>query len=84
MPYYEPENIPLRLHDRVKWEFALIRKWIEDPSQIQQWIENAERRRKHFRSSINYSALKALKEYPWDENADTPRPILQSLSEREL
>ena len=83
MPYYDPANIPLRLHDRARWEYALVRKWIDRPDVIHSWLQDAERRRRHFRSAPNFSALQALKEFHWDDNADKPRPVLQTLSERD-
>jgi len=83
MPYYDPENIPVRLHDRVRWEYALARKWIDDPDALQLWLKDAERRRRHFRPEPNYAALQELKSYSWNDNADTPRPALQNLWEQE-
>ncbi len=83
MPYYDPDNIPVRLHDRVRWEYALIRKWVEDPVLLQSWLTDSERRRRHFRPEPNYATLQALKSWSWDENADTPRPALRKLWEQE-
>ncbi len=83
MPYYEAENIPVRLHDRVRWEYAVIRKWVDDPVLLQSWMIDAERRRRHFRPEPNYATLQTLKTWSWDENADTPRPALQKLWEQE-
>lgn len=83
MPYYDSDNVPVRLHDRVRWKYALIRKWVEDPELFQSWLTGSERRRRHFRPEPNYATLPVLKSWPWDEKADTPRPALQELWEQE-
>lgn len=82
-PYYEPESVPARLHDRVRWEYALLRKWTDNTQAIREWLQDAEKRRRHFRPTVNYKVQLALRSHPWDESADMPRPFLQSLLERE-
>lgn len=82
-PYYEPDSIPLRLHDRVRWEYGMVRKWTDDPQQVRTWLDDANRRRHHFRSATNITTMRALHAFSWDDSVDTPRPILKSLLEQE-
>lgn len=70
-PYYDPENVPLRIHDHVSRESAILRKWTEDPAEIRRWIADAIRRRQRYPSpSVNFSTQSALGRFAWDESAD--------------
>lgn len=73
-PYYDPENVPVRLHDALQWESALIRKWDLDPDTLAGWIEDACARRKrvpHPRAS--FPILSQLSSFAWDESVDNER-----------
>lgn len=82
-PYYGPDNVPLRLHDRIVWEYAIVRKWTVAPSMVEKWLTDVERRRYHFRSATNFSVLQTLREFPWNDDIDSPRPVLKALLEQE-
>ena len=83
-PYYDPKNVPPRLHDRVHWEYGLIRKWTEDFDLVLQWLKEADRRRRQYRPAVNYSAIQALQRREWDDSADSPREFLKALREDRL
>jgi hypothetical protein len=68
-PYYDPENVPVRLHDLVQNEYAILRKWSENPDEIRPWLEEAERRRRHCpEPSLGASAQ--LYRFAWDPAVD--------------
>jgi hypothetical protein len=70
-PFYDPELVPLRVHDLIVQEFALLRKWTEDSSEILPWIEEAQRRRKRIRNPcISFKTSFALREFNWDPTID--------------
>lgn len=70
-PYYDPELVPLRVHDLILQEFALLRKWTEDSSEILRWIEEAQRRRQRIRNpSISFKTSFAIREFDWDATID--------------
>lgn len=70
-PFYDPELMPLRVHDLIAQEFGLLRKWTEDPSEILRWIEEAQRRRQRIRSPrISFKTSFALREFDWDPAID--------------
>ena len=74
-PYYDPINVPLRLHDRVQWEYGIVRKWSEDPDEVLLWLEEADRRRMHFQPATSLRALRELRRFPWNESLDEQRPL---------
>jgi hypothetical protein len=78
-PYYEPSLVPGRLHDRVRWEYALIRKWSEDPAEISARLQEADRRRRAFLPIVSYSMLQTLHRQQWDESEDAQREVENSL-----
>jgi hypothetical protein len=70
LPYYDPENIPLRLHDLVENEYAIIRKWSEDPDETHRWLQEAERRRHRFRPEPSLGTAAKLYRFTWDPEVD--------------
>lgn len=73
-PFYDPENVPVRLHDALQWESALIRKWDLEPDVLTRWIEEACIRRKrvpHPRAS--FPVQSQLSSFPWDDSVDRDR-----------
>lgn len=74
-PFYDPENVPLRIHDHVSRESAILRKWPKDPAEVLSWIEDAVRRRQRFPSPfVNFSTQSALSNFDWDASADEVTP----------
>lgn len=71
-PYYEPELVPLRLHDRIQAEYATLKKWTEDPAEVIRWIGDADRRRHQYDATPSMRAMLDLRRFPWAEGADTP------------
>jgi hypothetical protein len=80
-PYYEPCNVPRRLHDRVHHDYALMKKWTEDTEKIRGWLIEVSKRSQHLRSTVSSRAMLDLKKQNWDDTSDTPRLFLQSSSE---
>lgn len=72
-PYYEPDLVPLRLHDRVQAEYAILRKWTDDPAEIVRWIQEADRRRWHYDSLPSIRAMMQLRQFPWSVEEARPR-----------
>lgn len=81
--YYEPERIPLRLHDRTLWEYAMVRKWGGTNSEITAWLEQALRRRRTYRSETSMATLLEIHRRKWDESVDQPRPNPKRLLEHD-
>ena len=74
-PFYDPDNVPLRIHDHVSRESAILRKWPKDPAEVHRWIEDAIRRRQRFPSPfVNFSTQSALSSFDWDESVDEAAP----------
>ena len=73
-PYYEPDHVPVRLHDLVQSEHALIRKWSEQSGDVVRWLEDATRRRTARPMEPSLAAVAELYHFPWDETVDEPRP----------
>ena len=74
-PFYDPENVPLRIHDHVSRESAILRKWPKDPAEVLNWMEDATRRRQRFPSPfVNFSTQSALNNFDWDASADEATP----------
>ena len=69
-PYYEPELVPLRLHDRILAEYAILRKWSDDPLEVADWLSEADRRRHQYDSTPSIRALIELRHFPWSKDAD--------------
>ncbi len=69
-PYYEPELVPLRLHDRIQGEYATLKKWSNDPKEITQWIADADRRRHRYDATPSVRALLELRHFPWSEGTE--------------
>lgn len=78
-PYYDPANVPIRLHDLIQSEYALIRKWSEQPEEIQRWIEEAGRRRFCVGPEPSLGAAAQIYRFGWDESLDKARPGLEAL-----
>jgi len=72
-PYYDPENVPLRVHDSIQNEYAIIKKWSEDPAEIRRWLDAAERRRHRYCPEPSLGAAAQLYRFSWDEGVDAPR-----------
>lgn len=78
-PFYDPENVPLRIHDHVSRESAILRKWPKDPAEIRNWISESLRRRQRFPAPfVNFSTQSALSSFNWDESVDEPLPEKES------
>lgn len=70
-PYYDPEKVPLRIHDHVSRESAILRKWTDKPEVIRTWIDDALRRRKRFPSPfVSFSTESAIRRLDWDKDLD--------------
>ena len=80
-PYYEPGNVPRRLHDRVHHDYALLKKWTENTETIRGWLKDVAKRSLHLRSTVSSRAMLDLQRQDWDDTADIPRWFLQSSSE---
>jgi hypothetical protein len=72
-PYYDPENIPLRLHDLIQSEYAIVRKWTEDPAEIRRWLEDADGRRHRHCPEPSLGAAAQLYRFSWNAEVDAPR-----------
>lgn len=77
-PYYDPENVPIRLHDLVQSEYAIIRKWSDTPEEILRWLEEASRRCQSARPEPSLGAAAQIYRFAWDEKLDAPRPHLDA------
>jgi hypothetical protein len=77
-PYYDPEHVPLRLHDLVQTDYALVRKWSGKPEEIRQWLEDAEKRRHYRRPEPSLGAAAQLYRFAWDAAVDEARGHLDS------
>lgn len=70
-PFYDPENVPLRIHDHVSRESAILRKWSENPDEIRKWIADADQRRRRFPVPlVSFATQSALRRFDWDASAD--------------
>ena len=78
-PYYDPENVPLRLHDLVQNEYAIVRKWSDNPEEIRRWLEEAGCRRQSSHPQPSLRAAAAIYRFAWDETVDESRPNLETL-----
>lgn len=76
-PYYDPENIPVRLHDLVQNEYALLRKWTDSPDELSRWLDEAERRRYRHRPEPSLGAAVQLRRFSWDAKVDESLPDLE-------
>jgi hypothetical protein len=78
-PYYDPGNIPLRLHDLIQSEYAIIRKWSEKPEEVSRWLDDATTRRHYFRSETSLRAAAEIYRFSWDRAVDESRPDPEAL-----
>lgn len=78
-PYYDPENVPVRLHDLIQSEYAIIRKWSEKPEEITCWLEDAARRRQSYRPEPSLGAAAQIYRFAWDQKVDESRPDPEAL-----
>lgn len=69
-PYYEPENVPLRLHDLIQSGYALLRKWSDEPEVIRDWLAEAGQRRQHRRPEPSLRAAAQIYRHIWDAAVD--------------
>ncbi|MGB0127788.1 MAG: TIR domain-containing protein [Rhodocyclaceae bacterium] len=69
-PYYEPENIPLRLHDLIESEYAILRKWTDNPDELRRWIDEADRRRGYRQPELSLRAAAQIYRFGWDSEVD--------------
>lgn len=69
-PYYEPENVPLRLHDLIQSGYALLRKWSDEPEVIRDWLTEASLRRQHRRPEPSLRAAAQIYRHLWDAAVD--------------
>ncbi len=72
-PYYEPEDVPLRLHDLVLSDYALIRKWSDDAKDIRLWLDEAEKRRFNYRPEPSMATAAQLYRFSWSSDVDATR-----------
>jgi hypothetical protein len=81
-PFYEPELVPLRLHEFITQQVAILKKWPHFPTAMQPWLEDAEWRRRAFqrRTRVSLSTLKLIREHHWTNEGDEPREALFTLS----
>jgi hypothetical protein len=77
-PYYDPENVPVRLHDLVQSEYAIIRKWSEKPEEIARWLEDAARRRQSYRPEPSLRAAAEIYHFAWNKQVDELRPDIEA------
>ena len=71
LPFYDPQNVPLRIHDHVSRESAILRKFSLDPDVILSWIEEASRRRQRFPAPfVSFATQSALAKVQWDASVD--------------
>lgn len=64
---------------RVRREYAMIRKWSEDPAEIRARLQAADRRRSAFLPIVCYSMLQTLRRQQWDESEDAQSKVENSL-----
>jgi len=57
-PNYDPCTIPPRLYDNIENGFARLYEWSDDPSEVQQWIHEAFKRRKEILPDNSYPSYK--------------------------
>ena len=55
-------------------EYAILKKWTEDAATVRCWIDEAERRRKHYDSIPSIGAMLQLRSFAWAEEADSRTP----------
>jgi len=78
-PYYDPENVPIRLHDLIQSEYALLRKWTARPEEILSWLAESERRRLALRPEPSLRAAAEIYRFGWDRSVDETRPSPEAL-----
>ena len=83
-PYYDPVEVPPRLHDRVEWEFGLIKHWALDEASWKSWFAEVDRRRKKESSSASLSLLMALRKFPWNATESVGRVTADLINRLEL
>jgi hypothetical protein len=69
-PYYEPENVPLRLHDLIESEYAVLRKWTDNPDEWRRWLDEAEKRRSYRPADLSLRAATQIYRFGWDPEVD--------------
>ena len=81
-PFYEPEAVPLRLHEHLAQQVAVLGKWTDSPSAITTWLQEAARRRRAFqrRTRVSLSTLRQIRERQWTNEGEEPRAALFELS----
>jgi hypothetical protein len=81
-PSYEPELVPLRLHEFVTQQVAILKKWPDSPPTVLPWLEELEKRRHALqrRTRVSLSTLKLIRENQWTNEGDIPREELFKLS----
>lgn len=78
-PYYDPANVPIRLHDLIQGDYAVIRKWSENPEDLWRWLDEAERRRHSSRPEPSLRAAAEIYRFGWDQSVDEARPSPEAL-----
>lgn len=74
LPFYDPENVPLRIHDHVSRESAILRKYSDDANVVRAWIDEANRRRQRFPTPfVSFATQSALTKVNWDASVDQAR-----------
>lgn len=72
-PYYDPENVPVRLHDLVQQEYAIIKKWTYDAGLIAGWLLDAVGRRRYRHPERTPRLVEALTSFSWDDSLDSEK-----------
>ncbi len=71
--YYDPTDVPLRLHDLSLADYAVIRKWSERGEDVAQWLGEAARRRSLRRPEPSLRVAARLHRFAWDAAVDVDR-----------
>ena len=72
-PYYDPANVPVRLHDLVQQEYAIIKMWSDDSTVIAGWMREAMYRRRYRHPERTPRLVDALSSFQWDETVDSEK-----------
>jgi hypothetical protein len=83
-PYYDPVEVPPRLHDRVEWEFGLMKHWTLEEASWKSWFEEVDRRRRKESSSSSLSLLMSLRKFPWNLSEAVGRVTSDFINQVEL
>ncbi|MCY2978534.1 MAG: TIR domain-containing protein [Planctomycetota bacterium] len=83
-PYYDPIEVPPRLHDRVEWEFGTIKHWTLDEASWKSWFDEVDRRRRTGSPSTSLSLLMSNRKFPWNASESVGKVTNDFISRLEL